>query len=137
MGILVCILQPTLWIIMYRAIVFFTVAMGFVAADTNTYAMPQDQYAAARQGFGGQASLGLGPFGEINAGGNLQVPSGTENFLVNAIIALGVLSLIQTAATVAVPWFLGTSADGDTEGERRELVDNIRDTVMGYIQNAI
>merc|ERR1711974_490229 len=117
----------------FAPLVFFAV-LAVAAADTNTYQMPQDTF-GPRQGFGGQASVGLGPFGEFNAGGNLQVPNGSVNFLFNAILVLGALSLIQTVATVVTPFLFGGDDEEPEAAERRARnIDFIRDQVFSGIQ---
>ena len=87
----------------------------------------------------GNAQVGLGPFGEFGVNGNLQVPGSTDGFLVNAIIALGVISLFQIAATVLTPFLFGGSEEAEEGSERayQTTLDSIRTMVMSGIQNHI
>ena len=88
----------------------------------------------------GNAQVGLGPFGEFGVNGNLQVPGSTDGFLVNAIIALGVISLFQIAATVLTPLLFGAGSEEAEEGSERAYqttLDGIKTMVMTGIQNHI
>ena len=48
--------------------------------------------------------MGLGEFGNFQAGGNVQLPS-HNNFLMTVILGVGVLQLINVIANVAIPFF--------------------------------
>merc|ERR1711936_356300 len=80
------------------------------------YAVPQE-----RQGLGGNFDVTT-PFGTVQAGANLGVPQG-NGLLTNAVIALGVLSLVNTVATVASGWFGNKDNEADKEKKKgRSLV---------------
>merc|ERR1712001_256046 len=66
----------------------------------------QQQFAPQeRQGFGGSVGVQT-PFGGIDGNVNLGLPNANDNsFLTNSIIALGVISLVNTVATVVIPFF--------------------------------
>jgi hypothetical protein len=74
------------------------------------YAVPQE-----RQGLGGNFDVTT-PFGTVQGGANLGVPQG-NGLLTNAVIALGVLSLVNTVATVASGWFGNKDTEDDKDKE--------------------
>jgi len=92
----------------------------------------QWQEAQARQGFGANANVGLGDFGSFNAGGNLQLPGsgGDTGLLTTVLIGVGLLTLVNTIATVVVPMFNGSEEATPEETQRRAR--NI-ETVKGYV----
>ena len=55
----------------------------------------------------------MGQFGGFNAGANVGLPgaglSSGNDFLTNVLIGVGILTLVNTVATVAVPFFMDTS----------------------------
>merc|ERR1712025_1472654 len=77
------------------------------------YAVPQE-----RQGLGGNFDVTT-PFGTVQAGANLGVPQG-NGLLTNAVIALGVLSLVNTVATVASGWFGDKEDEGEEEADKEK-----------------
>merc|ERR1712172_378995 len=60
----------------------------------------------ARQGFGGNVDLST-PFGGAGINANVGLPESGNNLLTTAVIGLGVLSLVNTVATVVIPYFKG------------------------------
>lgn len=79
----------------------------------------------------------MGDFGGINAGANLNLPTygSGNNLLTTLIIGLGVISLMQLIATVAVPFFDKKDNETPQEAARRaRMLDTVRDTVLGGIQ---
>merc|ERR1711971_98310 len=72
----------------------------------------QGENLQARQGFGGNVDLTT-PFGGAGINANVGVPESGNNLLTTAVIGLGVLSLVNTVATVVIPYF---SPDTDVEG---------------------
>merc|ERR1712088_812762 len=89
----------------------------------------QWQEAQARQGFGGNVD---GPFGSASVGGNLQLPGsgGDTGLLTTVLIGVGLLTLVNTIATVVVPMFNGSEEATPEETQRRAR--NI-ETVKGYV----
>jgi len=83
------------------------------------YAVPQE-----RQGLGGNVDFTT-PIGSFQAGGNLglQPNQGENGLLTNGVIALGVLSLVNTVATVASGWF-GNKDDDDDKDKEDGCVEN-------------
>merc|ERR1712088_534377 len=66
----------------------------------------QQQFAPQeRQGFGGSVGVQT-PFGGLDGSVNLGLPNANDNsLLTNSIIVLGVISLVNTVATVVIPFF--------------------------------
>merc|ERR1712001_425888 len=66
----------------------------------------QQQFAPQeRQGFGGSVGVQT-PFGGLDGNVNLGLPNANDNsLLTNSIIVLGVISLVNTVATVVIPFF--------------------------------
>ena len=86
-----------------------------------------------------QGNVGLGDFGGLNANANLNLPnpvSAGNNLLMMAIIGLGVISLINTIATIAVPFFVGKDAEETPEdaARRMRMLHYVRDNVIDGIQ---
>merc|ERR1711944_72789 len=92
----------------------------------------QWQEAQARQGFGGNVDASFGPFGSASVGGNLQLPgSGADSgLLTTVLIGVGLLTLVNTIATVVVPMLTGSEEATPEETQRRAR--NI-ETVKGYV----
>ena len=62
------------------------------------------------------------PFGSAGINANVGVPESGNNLLTTAVIGLGVLSLVNTVATVVIPFFktdeapaAGTDTDSDSD----------------------
>merc|ERR1711944_134469 len=92
----------------------------------------QWQEAQARQGFGGNVDASFGPFGSASVGGNLQLPGsgGDSGLLTTVLIGVGLLTLVNTIATVVVPMLTGSEEATPEETQRRAR--NI-ETVKGYV----
>merc|ERR1712020_75308 len=106
-------------------------------AQTQQQGITQEQYdqwqaAQARQGFGGNVDASFGPFGSASVGGNLQLPGsgGDTGLLTTVLIGVGLLTLVNTIATVVVPMFNGSEEATPEETQRRAR--NI-ETVKGYV----
>ena len=89
--------------------------------------------------FSGQASLGLGDFGQLSGSANLQVPN-SNNLLTTAIWVLGAITLFNTLVTVAVPFFTGKDDATPEETEeasarRMRNLQMVGKTVFEGIQN--
>ena len=75
----------------------------------------------------------MGQFGGFNAGANVGLPgaglSSGNDFLTNVLIGVGILTLVNTVATVAVPFFMDTSEMMEVE-EIPPLPVDSRDTIV-------
>merc|ERR1711944_273381 len=93
----------------------------------------QWQEAQARQGFGGNVDASFGPFGSASVGGNLQLPGsgGDSNLLTTVLIGVGLLTLVNTIATVVVPMLNG-SDEPETPAETQRRERNI-ETAKSYV----
>ena len=70
------------------------------------------------------------PFGGAGINANVGVPESGNNLLTTAVIGLGVLSLVNTVATVVIPMFkkeeddkkpaTGSGTDTDTDTDKKE-----------------
>ena len=84
----------------------------------------------------------MGQFGGFNAGANVGLPgaglSSGNDFLTNVLIGVGILTLVNTVATVAVPFFMGDAAEETEEARaiRKEKFDMIKENVLKGIQYA-
>ena len=85
-------------------------------------------------------NLGLGDFGSLQGSANLNVPQPTD-LLFNVIIGVGLLTLINTIATVVTPFLMGSAdeaADEEAaEARRLQNVDTLKHYVFTGLQNAI
>merc|ERR1712008_215592 len=92
----------------------------------------------ARQGFGGNVDLTT-PFGGAGINANVGLPSSGNNLLTTAVIGLGVLSLVNTVATVVIPFFKGdkkeTDTDADTDG--RSMRNLFPQKTIDTLENAV
>merc|ERR1712223_90281 len=80
-------------------------------------------------GFGGNAELQLGPFGSVQGGANIGLPTSGSTLLTNAVIGLGALSLINTIATVVTPYLTKKDATTEKPAESRAM-KALEDTVV-------
>merc|ERR1712203_1303977 len=86
----------------------------------------------ARQGFGGNVDLTT-PFGGAGINANVGLPDSGNNLLTTAVIGLGVLSLVNTVATVVIPMFKkedddkkpSTGTDTDTDKKESRSMRNL------------
>ena len=84
----------------------------------------------------------MGQFGGFNAGANVGLPgtglSSGNDFLTNVLIGVGLLTLINTVATVAVPFLMGDTAEETEEARaiRQRNYDMIKENVLKGIQYA-
>merc|ERR1711956_175718 len=98
----------------------------------------------ARQGFGGNVDLTT-PFGGAGINANVGLPSSGNNLLTTAVIGLGVLSLVNTVATVVIPFFKtdketetgtdDTDTDADTDG--RSMRNLFPQKTIDTLENAV
>merc|ERR1712223_1002168 len=85
------------------------------------------------KGFGGNAELQLGPFGSVQGGANIGLPTSGSTLLTNAVIGLGALSLINTIATVVTPYLTKNDATEDATTEKpaeSRAMKALEDTVV-------
>ena len=84
--------------------------------------------------------MGLGDFGQFNAGGQVQVPQvGGNSLLMTAIFGLGFLSLVNTLATIFTPLFMGsdTPAEPETPEETARKMETMKygfDMLMSAVE---
>merc|ERR1712241_1386874 len=122
---LFCIVLSTLNPYCFAAQVDARTARQYAQQQVN--GQQQQQFAPQeRQGFGGNAGLNFGPLGNVEVGGNINVPSPGNGLLQNAVMALGALTLVNIVATVAVPYLSGDKGDQGTKASRsmRSLVSD-------------
>ena len=80
------------------------------------------------------------PFGGAGINANVGVPESGNNLLTTAVIGLGVLSLVNTVATVVIPYF---SPDTDVEGTgnktatARSMRNLFPQTTLDTLENAV
>merc|ERR1712165_209467 len=120
------------------ACIALLVAGAFGATMESTGPRGPRQYqtfnADPRQGgFGGNAELQLGPFGSVQGGANIGLPTSGSTLLTNAVIGLGALSLINTIATVVTPYLTKNDATEDATTEKpaeSRAMKALEDTVV-------
>merc|ERR1712038_828634 len=126
------------------ALIFCVGAFGATMESTGPrgprqyqQAQPQQQQtfnADPRQGgFGGNAELQLGPFGSVQGGANIGLPTSGSTLLTNAVIGLGAVSLINTIATVVTPYLTKNDATEDATTEKpaeSRAMKALEDTVV-------
>merc|ERR1712241_368240 len=96
----------------------------------------QQQFAPQeRQGFGGNAGLNFGPLGNVEVGGNINVPSPGNGLLQNAVMALGALTLVNIVATVAAPYLSGDKG-GNSTANARSMRSLVSDETMKALEEA-
>merc|ERR1712241_605843 len=112
---LFCIVLSTLNPYCFAAQVDARTARQYAQQQVN--GQQQQQFAPQeRQGFGGSVGVQT-PFGGIDGNVNLGLPNANDNsLLTNSIIALGVISLVNTVATVVIPFFTKKPAVGSSGG---------------------
>jgi len=82
------------------------------------------------------------PFGGAGINANIGVPESGNNLLTTAVIGLGVLSLVNTVATVVIP-FLGGKKDEtvDDTGNKTTTARSMRNlfpqTTLDTLENAV
>merc|ERR1712241_546565 len=97
----------------------------------------QQQFAPQeRQGFGGNAGLNFGPLGNVEVGGNINVPSPGNGLLQNAVMALGALTLVNIVATVAAPYLSGGKDEEGTKTGQRSMRSLVSDETMKALEEA-
>merc|ERR1712001_283946 len=101
---LFCIALSTLNPYCFAAQVDARTARQYAQQQVN--GQQQQQFAPQeRQGFGGSVGVQT-PFGGLDGNVNLGLPNANDNsLLTNSIIVLGVISLVNTVATVVIPFF--------------------------------
>merc|ERR1711956_64016 len=95
----------------------------------------------ARQGFGGNVDLTT-PFGGAGINANVGLPSSGNNLLTTAVIGLGVLSLVNTVATIVIPFFKGDKKEtetgtDDTDTDARSMRNLFPQKTIDTLENAV
>ena len=87
------------------------------------------------------------PFGGAGINANVGLPESGNNLLTTAVIGLGVLSLVNTVATVVVPWLGGDDKkeedkkDDDKKDNKTTTARSMRNlfpqTTLDTLENAV
>merc|ERR1712088_1308205 len=102
---LFCIALSTLNPYCFAAQVDARTARQYGQQQVNGQQQQQQFAPQERQGFGGSVGVQT-PFGGLDGNVNLGLPNANDNsLLTNSIIVLGVISLVNTVATVVIPFF--------------------------------
>ena len=80
------------------------------------------------------------PFGGAGVNANVGLPAPANNLLTTAVIGLGVLSLINTVATVVTPYFSKDETVVDTGNKTatsRSMRNLFQQTTLDTLENAV
>ena len=92
--------------------------------------------------FSGNVDLNT-PFGGAGINANIGVPESGNNLLTTAVIGLGVLSLVNTVATVVIPLFkkedtvVDNTGNKTTNANARSMRNLFPQTTLDTLENAV